>query len=130
AYRVRRSIDLRYGYAYGKNRTTNAALDFDLAVKVARLTTSAIVDRRSDPFDPANGWFTAATLEVSRPGLGSDLSFLKSYLQYFRFTPLGGKVLLAAAARVGLARTFRDEDLIPNERFLVGGATSVRGYRQ
>jgi outer membrane protein assembly factor BamA len=129
-YRLRRLIDLRYGYGYGRNRTTIAGSDFDLAVKVARLTTSAIVDRRSDPFDPARGWFSAASLEVSRPGLGSDLSFLRSYLQYFRFIPLGDKVLLASAARVGLARTYRGEDLIPSERFFGGGATSVRGYLQ
>jgi outer membrane protein assembly complex protein YaeT len=129
-YRLRRFIDLRYGYGYGRNRTTSAALDFDLTVKVARLTTTVLVDRRSDPFDPARGWFAATTLEVSRPGLGSDLSFLKSYLQYFRFFPLGDTVLLASAARVGLARTYRDEDLIPNERFFAGGATSVRGYGQ
>lgn len=128
-YRLRRFIDLRYGYGYGRNRTI-AGSDFDLTVKVARLTTSAIIDRRSDPFDPARGWFASTSLEVSRPGLGSDLSFLKSYLQYFRFIPLGDKVLLASAARVGLARTYRDEDLIPNERFFAGGATSVRGYRQ
>ena len=129
-YRLRRLIDLRYGYGYGRNRTTIAGEDFDIAVKVARLTTSAIVDRRSDPFDPTRGWFAASTLEVSRPGLGSDLSFLRSFLQYFQFVPLGDKALLASAARVGLARTYRDEELIPNERFFGGGATSVRGYLQ
>jgi outer membrane translocation and assembly module TamA len=44
--------------------------------------------------------------------------------------PIRDKVILATAARVGMARTFRDEDLIPSERFFGGGATSVRGYRQ
>ncbi len=97
---------------------------------VARLTTSGLVDRRDDPFDPTRGWFTSAGLELSRPGLGSDLSFLKSYLQYFQFVPIRDDVVLASAVRVGLARTFRDEDLIPSERFFGGGATSVRGYRQ
>jgi outer membrane protein assembly factor BamA len=129
-YRLRRFLDLRYGYGLGRNRSTFAAADFDLTVRVARLTTNGLVDRRNDPFDPARGWFTSAGLELSRPGLGSDLSFLKSFLQYFQFIPIRGNVILASAARVGMARTFRDEDLIPSERFFGGGATSVRGYRQ
>ena len=129
-YRLRRFVDVRYGYALGRNRSTFAASDFDLTVKVARLTTSGLVDRRNDPFDPARGWFTSASLELSRPGLGSDLSFLKSFLQYFQFIPIRDNVVLASAARVGMARTFRDEVLIPNERFFGGGATSVRGYLQ
>ena len=104
--------------------------DFDLTVRVARLTTSALVDRRNDPFDPARGWFSSANMELSRPGLGSELSFLRSYLQLYQFAPLRGGLVLASAVRVGLARTFRDEDLIQSERFYAGGATSVRGYRE
>ena len=127
-YRVRRFLDLRYGYRMGRNRTTRSA--FDLTVMLARLTTSALVDRRNDPFDPVRGWFGSANMELSRPGLGSDLSFLKGYLQVYQFAPLRAGVVLASAARVGLARTFRDEDLIPSEQFFAGGATSVRGYRE
>ena len=121
-------MDLRYGYELGRNRTNSSLLD--LTVRIARLTTSALVDRRNDPFDPVRGWFSSANMELSRPGLGSELSFLKSYLQLYQFAPLRRGVVLASAARVGLARTFRDEDLIPSEQFFAGGATSVRGYRE
>ena len=127
-YRLLRFVDVRYGYGLGRNRTTIEGADFDLTVRVARLTTSGVVDRRNDPFDPARGWFTSASFELSRPGLGSDLSFLSSFLQFFQFRPLPHGVVLASAARLGLARTFRDETLIQSERFFGGGATSVRGY--
>ena len=39
-------------------------------------------------------------------------------------------MLLASAARVGLAGTFEGQDLVPSERFFAGGATTVRGYRE
>ena len=110
--------------------TVTSSSLLDLTVRIARLTTSALVDRRNDPFDPVRGWFSSANMELSRPGLGSELSFLKSYLQLYQFAPLRAGVVLASAARVGLARTFRDEDLIPSEQFFAGGATSVRGYRE
>ena len=99
-------------------------------MRIARLTTSGLVDRRSDPFDPASGWFASANIELSRPSLGSDLSFLKGFLQYLPLPAVGRGPVLASAVRVGLARTFEGEDLIPSERFFAGGAASVRGYRE
>jgi outer membrane protein insertion porin family len=133
AYRIRPSIDLRYGYGVEKNHTFirgEEAGAFDLTVKVARFTTSAVIDRRDDAFNPARGWFTASTLELSTPGIGSDLKFLKNFAQYSQFVPLGRGIVVASAARVGLARTFEGEVLIPSERFYAGGANSVRGYRE
>jgi outer membrane protein assembly complex protein YaeT len=135
SYRLRRFLDLRYGYGLGRNRTfvdcTTAACEpFDIRVRLARLTGGGIVDRRADPFDPTGGWFTSSTFEFSRPGIGSDLSFLKGFFQYFQFTPIRDRTVLASAFRLGLARTFDDELLIPSERYFGGGATSVRGYRE
>jgi outer membrane protein insertion porin family len=127
-YRLRRLVDVRYGYNLGRNRTTNDALDFDVAVRVARLTMSGVLDRRSDPFDPTHGSFTSASFELSRPGLGSELSFVRSFLQQLQFVPVGHGIVVASGVRLGLARAFRDETLIPSERFFAGGATSVRGY--
>jgi outer membrane protein assembly complex protein YaeT len=133
SYRLRRAIELRYGYGIERNHTfirTDTPDAFDLTVKVARLTTSGLIDRRDDAFNPARGWFVSSALELSRPGLGSDLSFLKNFAQYTQFFALGRGMVLASAARLGLARTIEDEVLIPSERFYAGGANTVRGYRQ
>jgi outer membrane protein insertion porin family len=128
-YRLRRFVDLRYGYGLGRNRTViGGGSTYD--VRVARLTTSGLIDRRDDPFNPGRGWFTSANLELSRPGLGSDISFLRSYLQFYRFTPARGGLVVASTVRLGMARTYRGEPLIPSERFFTGGATTVRGYRE
>ena len=133
SYRLRRAIELRYGYGIERNHTfirTDAPDAFDLTVKVARLTTSGLVDRRDDAFNPARGWFASSAVELSRPGLGSDLSFLKNFAQYMHFIGVGRGIVLASAARLGLARTIEDEVLIPSERFFAGGANTVRGYRE
>ena len=130
SYRLRRLVELRYGYGFGQNRTTIESEDIEVKFKVARLTSSALVDRRQNPFDPRGGWFSAASIELSRPGLGSDISFLKGFLQYYQFVPIGPHVIVASAARVGLARTFEGQQLVPSERFFAGGATTVRGYRE
>jgi outer membrane protein assembly factor BamA/autotransporter translocation and assembly factor TamB len=133
AYRLRRAVELRYGYGIERNHTFIRADSpdlFDLTVKVARLTTSGLVDNRDDAFNPARGWFVSSAVELSRPSLGSDLSFLKDFSQYLHFFGLGRGLVLAAGARLGLARTIEDEVLIPSERFFAGGANTVRGYRE
>lgn len=132
AYRVRPGMELRYGYNIERNHTFIRSEDapFDLTVKIARLTTSGLVDRRDDPFNPGRGWFMASTFELSKPGLGSDLSFLKEFAQYSHFVPLRRGIVVASGARLGLARTFEGEVLVPSEHFFAGGANTVRGYRE
>ncbi|HEX7794331.1 MAG TPA: translocation/assembly module TamB domain-containing protein [Vicinamibacterales bacterium] len=131
-YRLRKLATVSYGYGLGRIRTTLPGLfqgsTIEATVRVSRLTGNAVIERRNDPFDPSRGWFSSANFELSRPGLGSDLSFVKSFIQQFQFVPIGHGVVIASAARVGLARTYRGETLIPSERFFAGGATSVRGY--
>ena len=133
AYRLRRAIEFRYGYQIERNHTFirgEPPDPFDLTVTVARLTTSGLVDRRNDAFNPLRGWFASSALELSKPGLGSDLSFLRNFAQYSHFVGVGRGIVLATGARLGLARTIDDEVLIPTERFYAGGANTVRGYRE
>jgi outer membrane protein insertion porin family len=133
AYRVANVVELRHGFRSERNRTViDADLEdpFDIKVKIARFTTSGLVDRRDDAFNPARGWFASSTVELSTPNLGSDLKFLKDFSQYSQFVRIGGGLVVASAARLGLARTFGDQVLIPSERFYAGGANSVRGYRE
>jgi outer membrane protein assembly factor BamA len=130
SYQVRRGIELRYGYGIERNHTFIRADPFDLTVRIARFRTSGLIDRRDDAFNPQRGWFAASALELSKPGLGSDLSFLKDFTQYAHFVPIGRGIVVASAARLGLARTFEGEVLIPSERFFAGGANTVRGYRE
>ena len=68
----------------------------------------------------------ASTTAASR--LGSDLRFVESAAAAVLLPALGSHgIVLASAARLGLAKGFGQE-LIPSERFFAGGGTSVRGY--
>jgi outer membrane protein assembly complex protein YaeT len=132
AYRFQRPLELRYGYGIERNHTfiRDEASPFDLTVTIARFTTSGLVDRRDDAFNPVRGWFAASSLEYSTPGIGSDLKFLKDFAQYMHFVSPARGLVVASAARFGVARTFGDTVLIPSERFYAGGANTVRGYRE
>jgi outer membrane protein assembly factor BamA len=126
-------LRLSYGYHIDRDHTfsTRPADDplnppFDVAVSVARLTGSAIFDTRNDPIESTRGWLISSNLEYAPASLGSDIRFVRYLAQGYRFQSWG-PVVLASAARVGLATALGGQLLIPSERFFSGGARTVRG---
>jgi len=133
--RVQVGVPLRlsYGYRYDRDHTfsTRPSGDplnpgFDATVHVARLTGSAVFDTRNNPLDTTRGWLASSTIEYAPASLGSDIRFVRYLGQAYRFQPLRG-VVLASAARVGLATALGGQLLILSERFFGGGARTVRG---
>ena len=99
-------------------------LQFD-PVHVARVNAAVVLDRRDDPSDPTKGWFTAANLEQAVRVLGSDYGNAKLLVQQSLYRAVGA-IVLAGRAQLGTA--YGEQALIRSERFLLGGATTVRGY--
>jgi outer membrane protein insertion porin family len=126
-------LRLSYGYHIDRDHTfsTRPADDplnppFDVALSVARLTGSAVFDTRNDPIESTRGWLVSSNIEYAPASLGSDIRFVRHLSQGYHFQP-AGPVVLASAARVGLATALGGQLLIPSERFFAGGARTVRG---
>ncbi len=133
-FRPRSDMAVSYDYRFKRSRVFEPSAPaglptFDVQVNVARLTGTFAWDTRDDPFNARRGSFLSTGLESGVASLGSDLRFIKLIVQQFYFRPVGQSVVLASAARLGAARGF-DQELIPSERFFVGGGTSVRGFAE
>jgi outer membrane translocation and assembly module TamA len=132
-FRERRPWQISYGYRFERNHTFNplAAPDdplaFDVTVNVARLTTTGLIDTRDDLVDATRGHSFSSTVEYGGAALGSDVRFVKQFLQESYYRSLGPRVVFATSGRLGLAKGF-GQDLIPSEQFFAGGGNSVRGY--
>ncbi len=107
------------------DRTPDPSFPFDLRLRVMRLDASAVAERRDDLFDATNGSYHSANIEYGAD-IGRPVRFLKYLGQHFLYRRIG-PIVLASAARVGLATGF-GSDLIPTERFFAGGGNTVRGY--
>jgi len=125
--------EVAYRYALERNHTFDLLppspenpIPFDVPANVARLASTVLVDTRNDLVDATRGLFHSSDFEYAPPALGSELRFAKYLLQQ-RYYRRVGSVVLASAARLGLATAF-DQSLIPSERFFAGGGNSVRGY--
>ena len=97
-------------------------------VNVSRFGSAILSDTRDDPITPKKGTLFSIQLSGASSALGSDVSFLKNYAQWFHYRPLG-KMVLASGVRVGAAWVPEGE-LIATERFFAGGAFSVRGFEK
>jgi len=110
-------------------------------VRISKFSGTLFRDSRDprDLLDPSHGTQVILTGDIAARAIGSEVGFIKTYLQGFlyRQLPVPRRTILALGARVGLAHGFNREvgdqavevgGLPANERFFAGGDTSVRGF--
>ncbi len=128
-------VQIAYGYTSERNHVFSTE-PFDpivnpipdITVFTPKLTSNVIIDTRNDLIDAASGWFHATSVEYSPEALGSELRFVRLYMQQ-RYYRKAGPVVFATWARLGLATAF-DKTLLATDRFFAGGGNSVRGYAE
>ena len=132
--RAARHLQLSYAYRFERNHTfdTSPPVDpnapsFDsIVLDIGRLNVIGAWDTRDDPGDTTRGMLLSSSLEYAPETLGSDIRFARFVGQAYYFRPWR-RLVFASAARLGLASGLGGQDLIPSERFVTGGARSVRG---
>lgn len=132
-WRVFRRSEVLWSYRFERSHTFDPdpspfdPIPIDTVVQVSRVNAAIVFDRRDDPTAPTEGWFNSTNYEQAFRLLGSDYANAKLLVQqsaYQRF----GQVVVAGRAQLGAG--FGDEPLIASERFMLGGATTVRGYAE
>ena len=126
-----------YGYRFRESTFQSEAFPVPGNLRVAGIEVSAVRNTRENLLDPIHGQFFSATLEFDDSALGSDSSFVKGFGLAFLTRRLTGTLTWAHGYRLGLASGLHG-DRVPGsireftgsftERFLAGGANSIRGY--
>ena len=132
--RVVEHLSLSFAYTFERNHTfvavtTPGVPTFDIRAAIARLTGAAAWDTRDDPVDARRGLLLSASATYAPESLGSDFRFTKYVGQAYAFQSWR-QVVLASAARLGVAWGFGGQELVPSERFFAGGARTVRGVAE
>ena len=132
-----RSLFLRYDFTANelsdlKIHPNQLDRNFAESLWLSAVSASVVEDTRDDPVNPGRGRFGIVDLKWSSALLGSRAPFVKALGQQFVYVPLGGRVVLAAALRLGAGWTLGEGQPAPLpliERFFAGGATTLRGFR-
>jgi outer membrane protein insertion porin family len=125
-------------------------------IRLSSISSGIVWDNRDDFLDPTSGGWLSADAEIAARSLGSQVGFVKAFLQAtgFRRITRANRVVLAGRLQVGVARGFERQvtrldangvpipgpdgqpltdtvaDLPAGRRFFTGGSTSVRGFQQ
>lgn len=97
---------------------------------LAYFDTMLQYDRRDNPLSARRGYYGEMLVEVGETFLLGQYHFLKLQPEFRHFQPMGRRLVLASRARAGTIFSFGDERVIRTQRFFVGGADSVRGFRR
>ena len=129
-WRRRRGFEITYGYRFERTHIYDPEpppgeiFPFDQVFNDGRLTGAFLLDRRDDPVNASRGTFSSVSLERAAQWLASDTSYTRFLVQQTGYLKTG-PVVLAGRAMAGRAW---GSDIPPDQRFLAGGATTVRGY--
>ncbi len=132
-----------YGYRYERARTFSPVPgERDETIAVAPLTSTFTREKRDDVLDASTGSFTSHAFSFSPSWLGSDVTYVKYFAQYFHYIPLQPvrrkpltnellrpRLVYAVGVRLGLSGGFGGS--VPSaERFFAGGSSTIRGFEQ
>jgi outer membrane protein assembly complex protein YaeT len=129
---------LRGGYKFRAEEARNVTGAIPPAeeegfLRTAGLYASVLHDTRDDPLAPLRGSLARASVLWSSPSLGADLDFFEVDLAGSLYVPLveSRRTVLALGARFTTREILDDRTTLPiQERLFLGGASSVRSFRQ
>jgi outer membrane protein insertion porin family len=149
----RLTVSARYALDYSRLFDTRIApedqLTIDRAfpqVRLSLVSGTVVLDRRNDPVSPSHGTFSTADFEVAGRAIGSEIGYVKTFLQtsYFQALSSTRRFVFAGRAELGLAQGFPRlgtvtdangnpqvvvvDDLPASQRFFAGGSSTVRGF--
>jgi|GEM_PF-6853742 len=117
------------GYTY--NSDDLGLIDQEGFSNTSALFTGGTFDSRNEPFNPNRGFYCRAYLEYAGGFLGGNQDYYKATLDASGYAALGEGLILGLHGFGAYAEVHHDTTTVPiYERFFVGGAYSLRGFRE
>ena len=109
--------------------------------RLSPLGLSARVERAADPLAPTGGWLARVDLEYASRLTASDFQYQRAAAEVSRYVRISLRSVLAGRLRAGWVRPLEGTGaalgivsergiLHPRQRFLSGGARSLRGFAE
>jgi outer membrane protein assembly complex protein YaeT len=130
---ISRTWSARGGYSYRDEQATNVKVPIDEEaegfIRTAGLVFGLARDTRDSTFLPSTGSLMQAATLWSSPALGADLDFIELDAQVAKFFRLRPGTVFGISGRFRARHILDDRaDLPIQERYFLGGATTVRSF--
>jgi outer membrane protein insertion porin family len=102
---------------------------YGTALTTSSVTATITRDSRDFYLDPKTGSRSTAFVQYAGGPLGGDPEFIKSVADSAWFFPVVWDTVFMVRGRIGYVETLSDNPIPVSDRFFVGGAGTVRGFR-
>lgn len=137
--RISDKVSLLFGYIFENVKIYDIADEakhsIENATDLSKDRTSSVVgqiayDTRDYVFDPSRGNRQLFNLQVSGGPLGGNVNFIKGTVKSSWFIPTFWRFVLSFNFTAGMIEPYGGQSTLPlYEKFYVGGADTVRGYK-
>ncbi|PTY04000.1 outer membrane protein assembly factor BamA [Verrucomicrobia bacterium LW23] len=86
-------------------------------------------DRRNNKANPTSGYHFTTSFDMANSAIASDIEYVRFVYRSGVYVPLG-KVVLAFGAQGGLISPIKNSELPVDERFYLGGSTTIRSFAE
>ncbi|HEX2968343.1 MAG TPA: BamA/TamA family outer membrane protein [Bacteroidales bacterium] len=132
-YQFRNNISTHFSYSFERDRLLELN---DLQIDPSELrhnksvfTLGGTLNSSNDPFYPSRGNKIDGTASLAGLGYSGAVHYYKIDLSYIRYLSFAKDVILATKLHAGFLETTRSGQRTPiEERFYLGGASSLRGW--
>ncbi|MEO7794605.1 MAG: outer membrane protein assembly factor BamA [Thermoanaerobaculia bacterium] len=110
----------------------NAIIEQSYDIANSSIQPTYTFDSRDSRLETTRGWNLVGSLEYAGGFLGGDNYFWRPEVHMSRFQPLTFspvKTLFALNVEAGLVTPFDGREVVPLERYFLGGENSVRGFQ-
>lgn len=132
-YQLSKTLNANITYAFERDRILeidDLQLDpSELKHNKSIFSLGSQINSTDDLFYPSKGYKLNANISYAGLGLKSELHYYKIDLSLISYFSLSKDLVLASKLRGGVIQTTRTDQRTPiEERFYLGGATSLRGW--
>ncbi|MGE5419686.1 MAG: outer membrane protein assembly factor [Chloroflexota bacterium] len=132
-YTFRNNFSSHFSYAFERDRILKIS---DITIDSTELKHNKSVfslggelNLANDPFYPSKGYKLEGTASLAGLGYSAAVHFYKLEISYVKYFTLDKDVILATKFRTGVLQTTKKIQSTPiEERFYLGGASSLRGW--
>ncbi len=118
-----------WGMEVAREKVTETSIKTEKNFVKRTIYYAQIYDRRNNVSNPSKGYMIGLKFSLSGGVLGGDTDYYMTKMKVLYLLPLFRKSVVALRAGIGIMEPIRGSNIPIQDRFYLGGAESVRGYK-
>ncbi len=127
--KISRTLSQTFGMEISREKVKDTTIETETRFVKRNIFYAQRYDKRDSLTNPREGYLTQLYVSLAGQILGGNTDFLLTDLKLLYLIPVGKNDTLAIRTGLGLIQPLKGSSVPIQDRFFLGGAESVRGYK-